>query len=215
MSVLDSAAYRSVAERLLNHLATIRTYTSFIDRSVSQQARRELELIEVGSVLRSFSKMLQPTANRSNVQIGDPIIEGYDLFTVPMHPAEWTSILFNLYSNSRKAIRRAGVSGQIQMRGYREEGRLVVEFSDNGDGISTEHRSRVFDAFFTTSSRTGFVQDEYDAPIGTGLGLKIIRDIVTGYGGEISVTEAPAGFTTCIRISLPAATEAVMEQYGL
>jgi signal transduction histidine kinase len=38
---------------------------------------------------------------------------------------------------------------------------------------------------------------------GTGLGLKIVKDIIEGYGGEVFVTKPKQNFTTTIRIELP------------
>ena len=38
---------------------------------------------------------------------------------------------------------------------------------------------------------------------GTGLGLKIVKDIIQGYGGLIYVKEPIKGFSTTIRIELP------------
>ena len=38
---------------------------------------------------------------------------------------------------------------------------------------------------------------------GTGLGLKIVKDIITGHGGLIYVKEPIKGYNTTIRIELP------------
>lgn len=38
---------------------------------------------------------------------------------------------------------------------------------------------------------------------GTGLGLKIVKDIINGYGGIIYVKEPTTGYKTTIRIELP------------
>ena len=78
-----------------------------------------------------------------------------------------------------------------------------MEFSDNGDGIPTDKHEQVFDVFYTTSSPSGNNAAETEETTGTGLGLKIVKDIVSGYGGEIFVTTPEKGFTTTIRIELP------------
>jgi NtrC-family two-component system sensor histidine kinase KinB len=59
--------------------------------------------------------------------------------------------------------------------------RFVVE--DNGEGIPAEHVSRLFEKFYRvpTSRHSG----------GAGLGLAIVREIVTAHGGEISVDSEP------------------------
>jgi PAS domain S-box-containing protein len=69
---------------------------------------------------------------------------------------------------------------------------LVLEVTDNGEGIAPEVVSRIFDPFFTTKPRG----------TGMGLGLSICHGIVTGLGGRITVKSAPGEGTT-FRVSLP------------
>lgn len=54
---------------------------------------------------------------------------------------------------------------------------MIVEFEDNGTGISQDHISRVFDPFFTTK------------PVGqgTGFGLSISQGIILDHNGKIEV----------------------------
>ena len=42
---------------------------------------------------------------------------------------------------------------------------------------------------------------------GTGLGLKIIKEIVASYGGNIMVVSAKGDYYTCIRVERPKASE--------
>jgi len=39
--------------------------------------------------------------------------------------------------------------------------------------------------------------------VGTGLGLKIVRDIVRSYGGDVRFTDAPDSWSTCVEVTLP------------
>lgn len=120
-----------------------------------------------------------------------------------MHKSEWSSILFNLYTNSKKAIHRAKSIGKILVEVGTDEDNVFLNFHDNGDGIPLENHSRVFNAFFTTSTPAGFDAPKNEQMVGSGLGLKIIKDIIKSYKGNISVAEALAGFNTCIKIELP------------
>jgi len=85
----------------------------------------------------------------------------------------------------------------------KEESKVYLEFSDNGDGIPEQNTTRVFDAFFTTSSPAGFESSEDDKLVGTGLGLKIVKDIVQTYGGTVELVKPESGYITCFRIDLP------------
>jgi len=213
-SLHKSGAHNRVARSLLDHLSTFKAYTAYFDRAVSENARRELVLQELSVVLRNFQKIIQPAAKRYGIVVHEPKIYGYDLFTPPMHPSEWVSILFNLFTNSHKAIKRVGAKGEIFLRAGKIDENVYLEFSDTGIGIAPEIAPRIFDAFFTTTSPADPMATEQEENIGTGLGLKIIKDIVTSYGGEISLASPPKGYKTSFRIELPRATEKEIKDYG-
>jgi len=207
---------RDTAERLISHLNTFRTYTSYFDRAVSENARREMKIQNLAEVARAFAQVIRPAAQRYAIEIREPKVYGYDLFTCPMHPSEWVSILFNLYTNSQKAIKKAGKKGDISIRvgKGKDKENVYVEFSDNGIGIVPEIKDKIFDAFFTTSSPANPLSGDQDEIVGTGLGLKIVRDIITGYGGQITLTDAPQGFVTCFRIEVPRASDEEVKRHG-
>jgi len=216
LSHVDRASeeYRR-AERLTNTFDSFKVYASYFDETISQNVNQELRPIEIRDVIKPFVKTIAPDRERNNI-IMTPDIKGYGLFTCKMHTSEWASILFNLYSNSKKAIKRANVdSGQILVRAGKENESIFIEFIDNGDGIPVENREKIFNAFFTTSSPKGHKASSTDELTGTGLGLKIVRDIVESYKGEISVENAPEGFSTNFRISIPVAKPEEIKEYEL
>ena len=133
-----------------------------------------------------------------------------------MHPSEWSSILFNLFTNSKKASKRSNNFGQINIECGKIENKIYLKFSDTGDGIKEDIKEKIFQEFFTTSSPN--TMDELEAHnefTGTGLGLKIVKDILTSYRGRIFVDEPKDGFSTSIYIEIPAATEKDLDKYGL
>jgi signal transduction histidine kinase len=203
-----------VAQRLISHLNTFRTYTSYFDSAVSENARRELTIQDLSELLREFVTLVKPAANRYAITLHEPKIWGYDLLTCPMHPSEWVSILFNLFTNSQKAIKRAKTKGEIFLRAGRVEQDVYLEFSDNGDGIPRENEDRIFDAFFTTTSPANPMAGEQEETMGTGLGLKIVKDIVTSYGGDIRLVTPPKGYKTTFRVDLPRASDEDIDKYG-
>jgi signal transduction histidine kinase/anti-sigma regulatory factor (Ser/Thr protein kinase) len=203
------------AERLTNTFDSFKVYASYFDETISQNVNQELRPIEIRDVIKPFIKTIAPDRERNNI-IMTPEINGYDLFTCKMHTSEWASILFNLYSNSKKAIKRANVdNGQILVRAGKEDESIFVEFIDNGDGIPIENREKIFNAFFTTSSPKGHKASSTDELTGTGLGLKIVRDIIESYKGEISIENAPEGYSTNLRISIPIAKPEEIKDYEL
>jgi len=203
------------AIRLRRTFKSFNVYASYFDETISQNVNQELKPIEIRDVIKPFIRTIRPDRERNNIDM-KPEINGYDLFTCKMHTSEWASILFNLYSNSKKAIKREKRNkGNILIRAGKENNSIVVEFIDNGDGIPMENRNKIFNAFFTTSSPKGNKTSSTDELTGTGLGLKIVSDIVESYNGEISIENAPEGFTTNIRITVPIAKQDEIEEYDL
>lgn len=190
-------------KRLDLNVKSFTAYTSYFDKAISRNVFRELEKIELRDAINDFKEIIENDLERASIDMHKPIIDGFDLFTVPMHTSEWASILFNLYTNSKKAIKRKGSNGEILIKCGRENDNVYLEFSDNGDGIDKKIEDDIFNEFFTTSSVAGNSASDADTLTGTGLGLKIVRDIIESYGGTIYVSIPENNFSTTIRIEIP------------
>lgn len=206
---------REIAERLNQHLDSFRTYTAYFDRAVSENVHRELKIQDISRIARKFVEIMQPTAQKYGIKLHDPIEEGIDLFSCKMHWSEWMAMLLNFFTNSYKAIKRASeAKGEILIRCGKFNEQVFLEFSDNGDGVSPENQERIFEAFFTTSSPAGPMANDAEELLGTGLGLKIVKDTVVNYGGQIKLVEPPVGYSTCFRIEVPSATTEEINEHG-
>ncbi|PPE72424.1 ATP-binding protein [Solimonas fluminis] len=201
-----SSVNEALSKELTEHVLLLRGYLRYFDDAVTQNAHRRLEVHELRDIVNEFVEVLRPTLKRQNVSV-EAKFNGYDLFTKPMHKSEWASTLLNLLTNSLKAIQRAGVEGRIFIAAGAVDGNLQIDFSDNGDGIPKENWGAVFDAFFTTSAPPGALASHSEQLVGTGLGLKIVKDIFDGVGGDIEVVSPPDGFSTCMRLTIPRATK--------
>lgn len=208
-----------ILERVLileQNVATFRSYTSYFDNVISQNVIRELRPIEIQNSAEKFWKSISNDSLKSNIKFDKPIRNGYYLYTLPMHPSEWSSILFNFYTNSKKAIKRTKKTGEIKIECGLEGKFVYLEFSDTGDGISEENEEKIFEEFFTTTSQINLDNiDESNEITGTGLGLKIVKDIISNYRGNIKVASPKQGFSTTIRVEVPTATEKELDNYGL
>lgn len=200
-TTLDNVLH--VNQRVKANLEGLSTYVSYFDEAFSENVQRELKPIELRTVVYALQSTLEADITKRKIQFIEPKFNGYNLYTIAMHKSEWASILFNFYTNSRKAINRAKVDGKIFIECGKIYNTVYLEFSDNGDGIQLENREKIFNAFYTTSTPVGKVVKTHEEMTGTGLGLKIVRDIITSYGGKIFVKEATKGYSTTIRIELP------------
>jgi signal transduction histidine kinase len=198
---------RESLEQVIDKVNHLDTYTSYFNDAVSRNSKRELEFIELRRVIRPFLASTKWDFEHEGINVEEEI-RGYDIYTVQMHPSEWHSILLNLYTNSKKALRRAKPAiKKIKIVAGKDDQNIYLEFLDNGDGIPQKNENRIFDAFFTTSSPAGINASSNEQLIGSGLGLKILKDIIAEYNGNISVAKPAEGFSTCIRIEIPKATD--------
>ena len=178
------------------------SYTSFFDHAVSHNVLRELQPVNIRHAVETFRESIEEETKKSQIDVSVNY-RNLDIRTIPMHISEWYSILMNLYTNSKKAIYRSRNKGKICIDCGLHSGKVFMEFSDTGDGIPIENRSKVFDAFFTTTGIQKGAIDSYSEIVGTGLGLKIVSDIIASYGGKIEVIEPRPGFSTTIRLEVP------------
>lgn len=192
---------------VLKNISALQSYMRYFDKAVTQNSQRSLEVLELRDVIYEFESIIESPLKRKKIEFKTDV-KGYDLFLKPSHKSEWVSILFNLFTNSVKAIGRSRSKGQIFLSaGEVDDNNLYLEFSDNGDGIPDENKDYVFDAFFTTSTAADALADDESQITGSGLGLKIIKDIIEDFGGEIYVHQASLGYSTCMRIELPRARD--------
>lgn len=199
-----------------NNFSSFYIYTSYFDGIISQNVIRELTPLNLNYIIPPFIESIKNDSIKAGIEFIEPIFNGTFLYTKPMHPSEWSSILFNFYTNSKKAIKRTGETGKILIECGEENQIIYLEFSDTGDGISKENEEKIFEEFYTTTSPNDFSSiNQNNEVLGTGLGLKIVMDIVKSYKGNVYVTSPKYNYNTCIRVEIPLATEKDLEKYGL
>jgi signal transduction histidine kinase len=108
-------------------------------------------------------------------------------------PDRLVQVLLNLFLNAKQALADRS-EGHIVATTSVEDGAVLVRVRDDGPGIPSEQRERVFDPFFTTRP-----PDQ-----GTGLGLSIAFDIVREHGGTLELSSSPK-HGACFEIRLPGA----------
>lgn len=87
-------------------------------------------------------------------------------------------VIVNLVVNSIKYGKEAGVTTSAY---YDMDENILIEISDNGDGIEQEHLPRLFERFYRVDKSRS-----RDAG-GTGLGLAIVKHIIEAHNQVINV----------------------------
>lgn len=128
-------------------------------------------------------------------------IEDPTVLDVPGDQNRIEQALQNLVAN---AVRHTPTGGRVTVRSEaRPDGLVALVVEDTGPGIPTEHLPRVFDRFYKVDeSRAGTQQ-----PSGSGLGLSIVRAIVSRHGGTVTAANLERGGAR-FEILLPSGSEA-------
>jgi signal transduction histidine kinase len=151
-----------------------------------------LEQVAVDQLVNETVDAMRVQAEAKGVAVRADVSEAMVLARA--NPEKLQRVLFNLIQN---AIRHSPADGTVVVRAQRLSDMVEVEVEDRGDGISSEERDLVFDAFF----RGG--DDAARSTSGAGLGLAVARAIVDAHGGRIWLPSTDVG--TRVRFSVPVA----------
>jgi signal transduction histidine kinase len=203
-----------LAHEIRNPLATIKSAAQLIEHLQSPEgeiaeffASIHTEITRIDSVVRDMQRFVRldtHTAARvdleqaveSATQVDDAVPEasrsrlrivGGPPTTVVIDPQQLEAALAELISN---ALRFSADMTTVDVRWSHEDGRVVIEIEDHGQGIAETHRERVLRPFYSTSTQ------------GTGLGLNIVTRTARLAGGELRLSST-TGRGTIATLVLP------------
>jgi PAS domain S-box-containing protein len=174
----------------LNKAASL--IASFKQVAVDQTCdeRRQFDLRHVlEDTLATFAPRLRRTGCAAAVRVDGAL-------ALNSYPGSLCQVINNLIANALLHAFDQRPSASIAIAAHETDaGEVAIVFSDDGVGMTDEVLHRVFDPFFTTRMGSG----------GTGLGMNIVYNIVTGVlGGQISVA-TELGHGTRVVIVIPKA----------
>ncbi len=177
----------NIAERNLHRAADLVTRFKQV---VVDQASSQRRMFELDELVREILLTLQPMLKRTPFAIETDIPPGVQLDS---YPGPLGQVLANLIQNA--VIHGLGErpTGRIVLKARSDGGRLMLSVSDDGRGIPPHLHERIFEPFFTTRLGQG----------GSGLGLHIVHNIVTGMLGGRIVVESDVGHGATFRIECP------------
>lgn len=150
--------------------------------SVKKESPKELISFEkvIGEIAMIYSK----GAEGQGVVMETAVEEG---LTGYLNENEFRQIAHNLISNSIKSV-IPGIEGRIRISGRGSGNKALIEFQDNGKGMSREELTRAMEPFYTKSIN------------GIGIGLAIVKKLVEQNGGLMEMASA-CGEGTCVRLT--------------
>lgn len=207
-----------VAHEINQPVATIRAYAdnakTFIKRKRLSDATENLDEIaaltdRIGTITGDLKALARKGRSPSEPTSLSQVISGalvllrsrfsgrMDQLDIALPPSELRvtgqslrleQVFINLFQNALEAVDLKENDGRIEVRTQVNNDKVIITVSDNGPGIPQHIRDNLFSPFNTSKEK------------GLGLGLVIVKEIITDYGGTISAESSIAG--TSFRIEL-------------
>lgn len=168
----------------------IETFLS-VERLSAGQMELRRQPFEADEVIGTCVARVRPLAERKNIRIRvEPIEDG--ALEGDRELMEYA--IYNLLTN---AIKYSPPDTEVTVSGRREGTQVRIAVRDQGFGMDRDELRNLFRKFYRTRSA------EASGEKGTGIGLCIVREIVTHHGGRIEVESEP-GKGSCFTVVLPA-----------
>lgn len=182
-------------------LGKLKDVASYVMSLIAHTSSREKSELALHGEIHEFVSQFRHYLDARGVEFHVDVTPD-SLRTAPMHRSEIHSVLFNFLTNAIKAMDRSSTGlRKIKITARQVDSRVCIGFQDTGDGVALENAERIFDAFFTTHQ---YGDDQLAGP-GSGLGLKIVRDISHANGGDVCLSPAENGYKTRFDFLVPAA----------
>jgi signal transduction histidine kinase len=160
---------KNISEMLIAQIETLNKVAEMFSDFTKTKSLK-FEKVDLANVIK---KAIQLFKNHSDTSFTLNVAPG-TLYYTKAFEKDLLRVFNNLIKNSLQSMDKS-TGREIEIKLSKSENMLVVEFTDNGKGISEEIKANIFKPYFTTKST------------GTGLGLAIIKNIMNEIGGEISL----------------------------
>lgn len=198
----NSESILEMMERQVSHMVRLiddLLEVSRITRGKIQLRTEPLDLREViQNARQACAHLFQSHAHRVTFDLpGDPL-------WVIADAVRLTQVLSNLLNNAAKFTPD---SGDIVVTARATEGWVEIVVRDNGIGIPADILPRVFDLFTQVETQLSRAQG------GLGIGLSLVKNIVTLHGGTVRASSSGTGMGSEFVIRLPSATQGSIAEF--
>jgi two-component system sensor histidine kinase KdpD len=161
------------------------------------QGMMDLAKLQAGEVTLASRNVAPEEMVEDALLRAGPLLEGHPveiaiasgLPSPKVDPRLISQVIFTLLENAAKY---SGPSAKITVSVQQKENNICFAINDEGPGIPSELRGKVFEKFFRAGSQPGL-----------GMGLAIARGIVQAHGGKIWIEDGPERKGTSVQFMIP------------
>ena len=149
--------------------------------SLAKNKNNQLRTADINHIIKVMYPLVQAEATLAGSEIILELFPG--LPTVLIDEKEIRQVLLNLVNNALQSM----ISGQVIIRTFMDNGKVIVTVKDQGHGIPDEIKNKIGTPFFTTKDS------------GTGLGMAICYSIIQRHHAKLDFKTSRKGTTFFIR----------------
>ena len=188
----ETREYLKVVAAESERLATLVDDVLILARADADELHLQVRPVDVEAVITQVCDALAPLARRER----NLSLVHAPATAVPRALADRERLAQVLTNLVRNAVNHTPDGGIVSVDAIAADGHVKISVSDTGIGIDPDDIERVFDRFYRTDDSRA-----RDAG-GSGLGLSIVRDLLTAMGGSITAESQPGRgsvFTVTLR----------------
>ena len=137
--------------------------------------------LQISEAVSNVELLLEQPLSAKNVTVQLDSSVGQSILA---DPNAFEKVLFNLIEN---ALKFTPLDGKVHIVARTKGAMTRIEINDEGPGIPMAHRDRIFERFYRVDPSRSREMG------GTGLGLALVRNLVTSMGGEVGVGDSEYG----------------------
>lgn len=178
--------YLKRAEKSVDRMIQIVEELDIIQQLENKTIALNYEAFDITALVKDIFHSLEIMSKNNNIVL--KLKENYPAIWVYADEQKIRRVLVNLIVNSIKYGKAGG--GTTVVKFHDLDDKLLIEVSDDGIGIESEHLSRIFERFYRVEKSRS--RDKG----GSGLGLAIVKHILEAHGQTINVRSKPGEGTT-------------------
>lgn len=193
--------YAQIIHQSSQHMLGV--VNSLLDLSAIEAGHYNLafETIDLADLVGECCTVMALPADQGGLVLKQELAPGLPVLVADRRACR--QILLNLLSNAVKFTPRGG---EVSVEVRHDGGSILLAVRDTGIGVAQDELSRLGMPFYQAGHGR--------AQKGNGLGLSVVRGLVTLHQGRLRITSTP-GSGTCVRISLPADAHRAAAAKGL
>lgn len=183
---------QAVIEQQVAHMSRLVSDLLDFSRVNTGKLTLQCQLLDMAGIIDQAIGACRPAMDTRLQHLGIYVPAG--ALWVYGDPIRLAQILINLLDNASKYTPQGG---EIELSAWTEDATLAISISDSGIGVTSEALPNIFEPFMQDTQATGFNRD------GLGIGLTVVRELVTAHGGTVAASSNGSGLGSSFLVKLP------------